>query len=75
MFEEQIREAPVPPSMPSTTTASAPAFQAKRTSSNTRVAPILTKIGTRHSVASRNSSILIIKSSGPSQSGWRAGER
>ena len=39
-------EAPVPPSMPSTTMTSAPALAASRTSSKTREAPILTKIGT-----------------------------
>ena len=63
----------VPPSMPSTTTTSAPHFAASFTSSKTRVAPIFTKIGTRQSVASRSSSILMIMSSGPRKSGWRAG--
>ena len=39
-------EAPVPPSIPSTTTTSAPALAANFTSSYTRAAPILTKMGT-----------------------------
>ena len=68
-------DAAVPPSMPSTTTTSAPAFAASLTSSYTRVAPSFTKIGTCQSVASRSSSILMIRSSGPSQSGCRAGLR
>ena len=68
-------EAPVPPSMPSTTITSAPALAARRTSSKTREAPILTKIGIWWSVASRSSSILMIRSSGPRKSGCRHGDR
>ena len=48
-----------------------PAF----TSSVTLHAPSLTCIGTDQSVASRSCSIFTARSSGPSQSGWRAGLR
>ena len=67
--------AAVPPCIPSTTTTSAPAATASFTSWSTRVAPTFTYIGIDHSVASRSSSILIRRSSGPTQSGWRLAER
>ena len=63
--------AAVPPCMPSSTTASAPALTASATSKYGRVAPTLMKIGFSQSVISRSSWILISRSSGPVQSGWR----
>ena len=44
-------------------------------SSRTRPAPSLTETGFSQPVASRNSSTLITRSSAPSTSGWRDGER
>ena len=61
--------------MPSTMITSAPDFTHSLTSSGTRVAPILMKTGMRLSVTSRNSSILIARSSGPTQSGCRQADR
>ena len=67
--------AAVPPCMPSSTITSAPDFTHSLTSSGTRVAPILMNTGIRLSVTSRSSSILIARSSGPTQSGCRHAER
>ena len=44
-------------------------------SSRTRPAPSFTETGFFQRVASRNSSTLITRSSAPSTSGWREGER
>ena len=63
--------AAVPPCMPSSTTTSAPAFTASATSKFGRLAPTFTKTGFSQSVISRSSPILISRSSGPVQSGWR----
>ena len=63
--------AAVPPCMPSSTTTSAPDLTASATSNCGRDAPIFTKIGFFQSVISRSSPILISRSSGPVQSGWR----
>jgi len=49
--------------------------QAVMDGASERLAPILIKIGTSQSVASRSSSTLMIMSSGPRKSGWRAGLR
>ena len=51
-----VGEAAVPPSMPSKTMASTPAFAAMRTSLAMRAAPTLIEIGTLYSVTSRISS-------------------
>ena len=75
IFRHHSDEAPVPPCMPSISMKSTLSFSAILISSFNRPAPIFRLMGTRQSVASRNSSILITRSSAPITSGCRLGLR